>query len=298
MTPRPTIFVFGSSGFIGGRLMAHFHPAESRVVRVGRDTRSDIRITKFDDDLIDKIGTMIAENEAGVIVSLIAPGVTPRERRAESMNDLDNYPDLLATLLRTDRRLSLVYLASTLTELGGMRDDPYVRYMSRQDDLLEELTMTSSVTRLKLPRVFGPGEPNGRSISSWINHAKEYRHINVSEPCRTRNLLHVDDVVQLIANAVDILFRRSNYVLRQWPIRATNLQVAEAIAALLHPALGSIEIRLAHTPVDDCQICTVSDIYDVVSLEGATTKNLAQIVATSPSLQEALRSQVLQLAQI
>lgn len=287
-----SVLIFGWSGFIGRRLCQKLVSKGFSVCRIGRHEHSDIRIDKFDDELILRIAQLTPDQAIVPIVSLLAPGVSPSQRHNGSVRELTDYCIFLQKLISSRPQNRLLYLSTSLLDLPGLGQDSYLEFMADLQGRMSSLDDTKRIGCLTLPRVFGPGEPNDRAIGRWISQSFEQKSMTVSEPCRTRNLVFVDDVTRLLNRGIEVLMGEQNTLAMVKPIRTSNFGIGKSLAALLKERGLEVSIRLPHIAREQCEICTQSDAICNVGFRGAMFNSSPITTWRSIDLIQALDLQV------
>lgn len=197
-----TILVTGAQGFIGRHVTAHLR------------ARSDVELREFD------LGNSDAElaawaAEANVIVHLA--GVNRPERVEEFEEGNRGFTDKLCRMLQRLKRAPHVIATSSIqAEL----DNPYGTSKRHAEEVLQQFARASGarVSVFRLKNVFGKWcRPNYNSVvATFCHNIAHDLPIQVSDPTRSLELVHVDDVVDAIvcefsreADRADILVRDS-----------------------------------------------------------------------------------------
>ncbi|MEN6449988.1 MAG: NAD-dependent epimerase/dehydratase family protein [Thermoguttaceae bacterium] len=176
-----TVLITGASGFIGRNLAAHLRP------------RNDIRLLCYD---LDNTHAELAQwaSQADVVVHLA--GVNRPKDLAEFDVGNAGSTELLCRTLAECRRMPLVILSSSVQ---AQCDNPYGRSKRQAEATLRQFAAETGapIAIFRLKNVFGKWcRPNYNSVvATFCHNIAHDLPIEISDPNRQIELVHVDDVV-------------------------------------------------------------------------------------------------------
>lgn len=182
----PQILVTGAQGFIGRHVVARLRG------------RSDVQLREFDlsnsDTELEAWAT-----EAQIIVHLA--GVNRPERIEEFEEGNCGFTDRLCQVLQRRKRAPHLLVTSSIqAEL----DNPYGASKRHAEQVLQEFAQASGarVSIFRLKNVFGKWcRPNYNSVvATFCHNIAHDLPIQINDPNRSVELVHVDDVVDAIVN--------------------------------------------------------------------------------------------------
>ncbi len=183
------VMVTGASGFIGKNyVLALKRFPEVRISSIDIDSSSS-----FQEEALDSCDALVH-----------LAGVNRPERVAEfEAANVDYLATLLSGLERRGRH-PLIILSSSAQALI---DTPYGRSKKRAEDLLIEYARRTktSVRIFRFPGVFGKWcRPNYNSVvATFCHNIARDMPIQISDPAREIEIVHVDDVVGALINSVN-----------------------------------------------------------------------------------------------
>jgi UDP-2-acetamido-2,6-beta-L-arabino-hexul-4-ose reductase len=184
-----TVLITGAKGFIGRNLAAHLRP------------RADVRLLRYDlDNTQAELVRWAAE--ADVVVHLA--GVNRPQDPAEFDSGNAGSTETLCRILAGCGRTPLVILSSSIQ---AECDNPYGRSKRRAEAILERFAAESGapVAIFRLKNVFGKWcRPNYNSVvATFCHNVAHDLPIEISDPGRQIELVHVDDVVAAFLAEMD-----------------------------------------------------------------------------------------------
>jgi UDP-2-acetamido-2,6-beta-L-arabino-hexul-4-ose reductase len=196
MTPsNRRILVTGANGFIGKNLMVRLR--ESPDVTVSTFVRGDE---------VSNLPMLVANSDC--VVHLAA------ENRPNDEAAFTHVNSGLTTAIcnaiqqefnKTNRHVSLVLASSTQAEMGN----PYGRSKLAAERAIQALAISTGnpCVSFRLPGVFGKWcKPNYNSVvATFCHNLARDLPIHINDPQTTLRLVHVDDVVTALLNAVEAL---------------------------------------------------------------------------------------------
>ena len=208
-----TILITGAKGFIGRNLAAHLR------------MREGVRIFPFDlDNTEAELQAWITEAE---VVFHLA-GVNRPQNAEEFESGNTGSVAVLCRILREIGRKPLVILSSLIqAEL----DNPYGKSKRHAEDVLRQFAAESGtpVAILRLKNVFGKWcRPNYNSVvATFCHNIARDLPVQISDPVRTLDLVHVDDVVEAFLRVMDNPHRHDGTLVRPDDIPSCSLTLGE-----------------------------------------------------------------------
>lgn len=184
-----TVLVTGARGFIGRNLVAHLQQ------------RGDVRLLQYD---LENTESELGEwaGQADVVFHLA--GVNRPEHAAEfEAGNAGFTARLCQSLTERNRRAHVIFSSSIQAEL----DNPYGKSKRLAEEVLRRFACRTgarlSIFRLK--NVFGKWcRPNYNSVvATFCHNLARDLPIQVSDPSRSLELVHVDDVVAALVKEMD-----------------------------------------------------------------------------------------------
>jgi UDP-2-acetamido-2,6-beta-L-arabino-hexul-4-ose reductase len=188
-TAAITVLVTGAKGFIGRNLAAHLR------------RRDDVRLREFD------VGNTEAELEAWVreadVVFHLA-GVNRPKEQAEFEAGNAGFTRRLCELVRQSGRRPQIIVSSSVQ---AACDNPYGLSKRHSEDILEQYAAETGgrVSIFRLKNVFGKWcRPNYNSVvATFCHHIAHDLPVEIHDPQRSLELVHVDDVVAAFLAQMD-----------------------------------------------------------------------------------------------
>ena len=184
-----TVLITGANGFIARNLAVRLGHREGVAVRgFGRgDSVEDLRASLADADIVYHL--------AGVN--------RPPDVREFQAGNADLTETICRELRGTNRSPQVVFASSVQAEL----DNPYGNSKRRAEEILEKYGAETGarVSIFRLKNVFGKwSKPNYNTVvATFCHNIARDLPIQISDPNRTVELVHVDDVVDAFINELD-----------------------------------------------------------------------------------------------
>lgn len=257
------VLLLGAGGFIGSRLLSRLRNLQCNILATTHNKRLAIQEQLLLFDILDTSSLnekfdLFRKFEPELIVNCIMFGVSPRDRTEITHESDQLVTEYVEKLIHVTQSLSaqnstrLIHFATRLTLIENERDR-YVSLSRRCEFLLTQELSPENMTVVRLPRIYGPNEPNGRFIADLVNEMISTGRVTVKQPCRQRAYIHVDHLVDAI---VDWVMNGVSTEIETLRIR--NIDVAYSIARVVSRE-PHICIELNHAPTDsplrECQDC-------------------------------------------
>lgn len=239
---QSSIVLTGATGFIGRHVRA-------ALIERGFDVHATSRTGGTSTTTLDLISNTdetleyLSQAAPDLVLHLAAAGVDgDRERLAPlvAANVLGT-----AHLLDAAVQIGVPRLIHVSSDLAAEPNDPYGATKHAAELLVEHANMTGAITtlNLRLPVVFGPGEPAQKLIPMLIEATLSGDPVHLRDPQRIRRFLYIDDAVEAIIAAMS----DSNCVGTRNVASAASCSVAE-INDLVCAVVQNAEIPQAPEP--------------------------------------------------
>lgn len=246
MSLKKIIWITGSSGFLGNRLVHHFKSEGHNVVGISRrgcqadqsvvvDLASDEAVKQLRESPDPDVVIHAASKQPGVgsVAEFVTANVRTTQKLIDALADRSPEKVIYTSTLSVYHRPASLPVKETAPAGGTL---PYSATKRWGEQLLEVLAYTSDVTVLRLPSLYGAGQADN-FIDGLARTALRGEPLELfSRGEVIRDALHVSDVVKAIAACVRQPLQRGYVVM--------NLGCGRAIRAIeyaerLVSALGS-----------------------------------------------------------
>lgn len=261
------VLLLGAGGFIGGALLSKLRTCQCEILATthNRSLVAQDQLFLFDithTDSLDEKFEIFAKFKPDVIINCIMLGVTPQDRAGlthESNQLISSYIKKLIHLTSSlvfQNHTRLMHFATNLASMEN-NQNLYINLAQRSEQSLNEGLLPENVTIVRLPRIYGPKEPNGRFIADSVMELTSARHVAVEQPCRQRAYVHVDHLVDAV-----IAWVINEVSTEIQPLRIRNIDAVDMIARVVG-CNPEICIQPNHLPLDSpehqCEHCGSPD---------------------------------------
>ncbi len=213
-----TVLITGSRGFIGRNLAAHLR------------LRDDVRLLGYD---LDNTETELRDGASQADVIFHLAGVNRPQDPAEFETGNAGSTEQLCRILGRCGRAPLVILSSSIqAEL----DNPYGVSKRHAEAALQHFAADSGATIaiFRLKNVFGKWcRPNYNSVvATFCHHVAHDLPIQVSDPNRELELVHVDDVISAMLGEMERPQRRQRGIVAPDPVPSYRLTLGDLAARI------------------------------------------------------------------
>jgi nucleoside-diphosphate-sugar epimerase len=195
------VLVTGATGYLGRHLV-------SALVRRGYRAQGTSLGGAEDVDALDLVAgpepivELLRVSGADVVLHLAAAGVSGRR---ETFGPLVAANVLgTAYLLDAAAEVGIQRLVHVSTDLADSFTDPYGSTKHMAESLVELAFRLRGLdcVNLRLPVVFGPGEPSFKLVPSLLDATLRGESVELRTPSRSRGFLYVDDAVDAIIHGI------------------------------------------------------------------------------------------------
>jgi nucleoside-diphosphate-sugar epimerase len=189
------VLLLGGSGFVGSRIQEFLSVGSNEVFITSTEKKparpNVFSLSSSSVDFECQFDRVISESRPDVVIDLVSPNVSPRDRRSGQTELAQRYVAVLRKNLESSAIPALVHVSTELAQ-STQSQDSYIQSKLIAVRELAEIEVANLVSTVYLPRIFGPGEPAGRFISDLIADLIKKGHTDVREPSRIREFMSVD----------------------------------------------------------------------------------------------------------
>lgn len=169
------------------------------VSRSGSDGTMPLDLTAG----VEPISALLDETRPCVVVHLAAAGVNTDRTRLADLTAVNAFGT--AVLLEASVRSGVHRFVHVSSEVAGEADDTYGVTKRLAEILVIHMNTTQPIQalNLRLPVVFGLGEPPWKLVPSMLIAALEGDELHLVTPDRVRGFLYADDAVDAVVWGVD-----------------------------------------------------------------------------------------------
>ena len=244
-----TIWITGSSGFLGGRLVQHFTSEGHKVVGISR--RGSVVLDLASDDAVQRLGELpnpdvvihaaSKQPSKGSLAEFVTANVRTTQKVIDALADRPAAKVIYTSTQSVYHRPASLPVNESAPAGGTL---PYSATKRWGEQLLETVAYTSDVTVLRLPSLYGAGQADS-FIDGLARTALRGEPLELfSRGELIRDALHVSDAVKGIASCVRQPAERGYVVM--------NLGCGRAIRAIdyANALVSTLESPSEVIPVD------------------------------------------------
>lgn len=238
------IWITGSSGFLGNRLVQHFTAEGHKVIGISRrgcKAEQSVVLDLASDDAVNRlrelpnpdvvIHTASKQPSQGSLAEFVAANVRTTQKVIDALADRPAAKVIYTSTQSVYHRPASVPVNESAPAGGTL---PYSATKRWGEQLLETCAYTSDVTVLRLPSLYGAGQADS-FIDGLARTALRGEPLELfSRGELIRDALHVSDIVKAIASCVRKPAERGYVVMNLGCGRATRaIEYARALVAAL-----------------------------------------------------------------
>lgn len=202
MTSPRRFVVSGATGLLGSRVVSALQARGEDVVgtsRSGSEGTTHLDLTAG----VEPASVLLDRLQPSVVVHLAAAGVNSDRSRLAELAAVNVFGT--AVLLEASVKCGVRRFVHVSSEVAGEPDDTYGVTKRLAEILVVHMNATQPIQalNLRLPVVFGLGEPQWKLVPSMLIAALKGEELHLETPDRVRGFLYADDAVDAVLWGID-----------------------------------------------------------------------------------------------